>query len=298
MDIVNKKGRLSQQKDPLQIFSFIFLTIFGLLILIPFINVVVISFTSQAEYLSSKLLLFPTQPTLDSYRRLLADNRLWTGYASTLFIVAVGVPINVLLTFLMAYGLSRKGWPGRKLVFILVLFTMIFNGGIVPMYLLVRQLGLTNSLWSVVLVGGMNTFYMIISKNFIESLPESLIESAHLDGANEWTILFRIVMPLSMPILATIVLFYAVDRWNEWYNSMIFIRTSSRFPLQLVLRNIVINSEMQGNISSGAASVTSTQFTMGIKMAAVMMTMLPIMLFYPFLQKHFTKGIMIGAIKA
>lgn len=293
-------SKLKKRKDPLQIAAFIILTLFGLVIAIPFYNVVIVSITSQAEYLrAGGLLLFPTKPTLDSFTRLFQNNLLWTGYKATLTIVAIGVPLNILLTFSMAYGLSRKGWPGRRIVFVLVLITMIFNGGIVPMYLLMKDMKLLDSWWSVILAGGLNTFYMIITKNFIEALPESLIESAHLDGANEWTVLFKIVMPLSKPILATVVLFYAVDRWNEWYNSMIFLTTPTKFTLQLVLRNIVINSEMQGAAaSSGNVGASAAQFSMGIKMCAVIMTMLPIMCVYPFLQKHFSKGIMLGAIKS
>ena len=295
----HKPGKLMKRKDPLQIISAVILPLFALLIAVPFYNVIIVSITGQAEYLrAGGLMLFPKQPTLDSFRRLFQNKLLWTGYRSTLTIVAIGMPMNVLLTFCMAYGLSRKGWPGRRIVFVLVLITMIFNGGIVPMYLLIKELKLLDTLWSVIFAGGLNTFYMIITKNFIESLPESLIESAHLDGANEWTILFRIVMPLSKPILATIVLFYAVDRWNEWYNSMIFLTSSRKFTLQLVLRNIVINSEMQGAAANSGAVSDVPQFTMGIKMCAVIMTMLPIMCVYPFLQKHFAKGIMVGAIKA
>lgn len=292
--------KLKDRKDPLQIFAFVVLTLFGLIIAVPFYNVVIVSITGQAEYLrAGGLMLFPTAPTLDSFTRLFQNKLLWTGYRSTLTVVAIGLPINVLLTFCMAYGLSRKGWPGRKIVFTLVLITMIFNGGIVPMYLLMKDMKLLDSWWSVILAGGLNTFYVIITKNFIDSLPESLIESAHLDGANEWTVLFKIVMPLSKPILATVVLFYAVDRWNEWYNSMIFLTTPTKFTLQLVLRNIVINSEMQGAAaSSGNVSASAATFSMGIKMCAVIMTMLPIMCVYPFLQKHFAKGIMLGAIKA
>ncbi len=254
-----KASRLSKRWDPLQVVSTIILTLFALLIAVPFYNVVIISITGQAEYLrSGGLVLFPGEPTFASYARLFQNKLLWTGYTSTLTIVALGVTMNMLLTFCMAYGLSRKGWPGRKAVFVLVLITMIFNGGIVPLYLQMKELSLLDNLWSVIFAGGLNTFYMIISKNFIESLPESLIESAHLDGANEWTILFRIVMPLSKPILATIVLFYAVDRWNEWYNSMIFLTTPTKFTLQLVLRNIVINSEMQGAAaSSGNVSASA-----------------------------------------
>ncbi|MCI5484667.1 MAG: carbohydrate ABC transporter permease [Clostridiales bacterium] len=292
--------KLKKRKDPLEIIAFIILTLFGLIIAVPFYNVLIVSITGQAEYLrAGGLLLFPKEPTLDSFSRLFQNKLLWTGYRATLSVVAVGLPLNVLLTFCMAYGLSRKGWPGRKIVFTLVLITMIFNGGIVPMYLLMKDLKLLDSWWSVILAGGLNTFYVIITKNFIDSLPESLIESAHLDGANEWTVLFKIVMPLSKPILATIVLFYAVDRWNEWYNSMIFLTTPTKFTLQLVLRNIVINSEMQGAAaSSGNVTASAATFSMGIKMCAVIMTMLPIMCVYPFLQKHFAKGIMLGAIKA
>ena len=292
--------KLKKRKDPLEIIAFIILTLFGLIIAVPFYNVLIVSITGQAEYLrAGGLLLFPKEPTLDSFSRLFQNKLLWTGYRATLSVVAVGLPLNVLLTFCMAYGLSRKGWRGRKIVFTLVLITMIFNGGIVPMYLLMKDLKLLDSWWSVILAGGLNTFYVIITKNFIDSLPESLIESAHLDGANEWTVLFKIVMPLSKPILATIVLFYAVDRWNEWYNSMIFLTTPTKFTLQLVLRNIVINSEMQGAAaSSGNVTASTATFSMGIKMCAVIMTMLPIMCVYPFLQKHFAKGIMLGAIKA
>ena len=292
--------KLKKRKDPLEIIAFIILTLFGLIIAVPFYNVLIVSITGQAEYLrAGGLLLFPKEPTLDSFSRLFQNKLLWTGYRATLSVVAVGLPLNVLLTFCMAYGLSRKGWPGRKIVFTLVLITMIFNGGIVPMYLLMKDLKLLDSWWSVILAGGLNTFYVIITKNFIDSLPESLIESAHLDGANEWTVLFKIVMPLSKPILATIVLFYAVDRWNEWYNSMIFLTTPTKFTLQLVLRNIVIDSEMQGAAaSSGNVTASAATFSMGIKMCAVIMTMLPIMCVYPFLQKHFAKGIMLGAIKA
>lgn len=251
-------SKLKKQKDPLEIIAYIILTLFGLVIAIPFWNVLVVSITGQAEYLrAGGLLLFPKEPTLDSFVRLFKNGLLWTGYRSTLTVVAIGLPINVLLTFCMAYGLSRKGWPGRKLVFTLVLITMIFNGGIVPMYLQMKSMKLLDSLWSVILAGGLNTFYVIITKNFIDSLPESLIESARLDGANEWTVLFKIIIPLSKPILATIVLFYAVDRWNEWYNSMIFLTSPSKFTLQLVLRNIVINSEMQGAAAtSGAVSAS------------------------------------------
>ena len=148
------------------------------------------------------------------------DRRILIGYRTTLLLVLIGVPLNLFLTTSFAYGLSRRGYPGRKLIFYVVLITMLFNGGIIPMYLLMMKLGLTNSLGSVVFAYGINTFYMVIMRNFFSSLPVALVESAKIDGAGEWRILFRIILPLSMPIIATITLFYTVDRWNEWYNAM------------------------------------------------------------------------------
>ena len=176
---------------------------------------------------------------------------------------------------------------------------MLFNGGIIPMYLLMMKLGLTNSLGSVVFAYGINTFYMVIMRNFFSSLPVALVESAKIDGAGEWRILFRIILPLSMPIIATITLFYTVDRWNEWYNAMIFIKSPNMQPLQLVLRSIVLESQMMDKISAtGTAVIDKERFVSGMKMAAVVVTMLPVMCVFPFLQKYFVKGVMVGAIKA
>lgn len=164
-----------------------------------------------------------------------------------------------------------------------------------------KSLGLTNSIWSVILVSGINTFYLIIMRNYFMSLPEALIESAKIDGASEWTILFHIILPLSAPILATITLFYAVDRWNEWFNAMVFIRDMNMTPLQLVLRSIVIDAQMIDSSALGGSSAASdsvVRFAQGMKMAAVVVTMAPIMVVYPFLQKYFVKGVLVGAIKA
>lgn len=276
---------------------FIFLTCWGLLIIVPFLNVIAISFASYKEYLETPLLLIPKNPELKSYEELFKDGRIWIGYRTSLIIVLIGVPFSLFLTSSMAYALSRRKFPGKKAIFFLVLFTMIFQGGIVPLYLVVKNLHLTNTLWSVILASGMNTFYMILMYNYFQSLPESLIESARLDGAGEWTILFRIVLPLSLPIIATVTLFYAVDKWNEWFNAMIFIRKDSIQPLQNILRSIVLDSQVLYQ-NSGQAGIQDRGFTNGIKMAAVVATMLPVMCIYPFLQKHFTKGVMVGAIKA
>ena len=277
----------------------LFIVIWALIIILPFLNVVVVSFTTNREYLAQPLLLFPKEPTLKNYQDLFEDGRIWSGYGTTLRILAFGLPLNLFLTTSFAYGLSRKNYPGRKFFFYMVLITMLFNGGIIPMYMLMMKLSLTDTLASVVLVYGINTFYMIIMRNFFSSLPEALIESAKIDGAGEWGILFRIILPLSMPIIATITLFYTVDRWNEWFNSMIFIKNSALQPLQLVLRSIVLESQLLDKVSAqGTVVYDKEKFANGMKMAAVVVTIVPVMCVFPFLQKHFAKGVMVGAIKS
>ena len=266
-------------------------------IIVPFFNMVATSFTSYKEYMQSTWVIWPQDPTFAAYKELFKDSRILIGYKTTLVYLFVGVPMNLLLCTMLAYALCRKGWPGRKIVLLIVLFTMIFNGGIVPLYLVMKSLKLTNTVWAVIFASGMNTFNMILILNYIQSLPESLIESASLDGADEWTIMTRIVVPLSKPILATVVLFVAVQLWNEYFMSMIFLRSNNWQSLQQVLRAIVMDSQ---NIDSSAAAMvdlSEKNFTDGIKMAAVVVTMIPIMCVYPFLQKYFTKGIMIGAVK-
>ena len=276
-----------------------FLIICALCVIIPFYNVVVISLATEKEYLERPLMLFPNDPTLASYLELFRDGRILTGYKTTLMILAVALPSGLFLTTSFAYGMSRPSYPGKKFIFYFVLVTMLFSGGIIPLYLLMRGLHLTNSIWSVVLASLVSTYYMILMRSFFSSIPESLIESAKLDGAGEWRILFSIVLPLSTPIIATITLFIAVDRWNEWYNAMVFIQRGDLQPLQLVLRSIVIDSQIDEFVTAGGSiEMDRTNFSMGLKTAAIICTMLPVMCVYPFVQKYFTKGIMLGAVKA
>ena len=273
-----------------------FLFLLVLAVVVPFINTIAISFSTQREYLNTPLLLIPRKPTLNNYINLLRDKRISIGYLTSLKILLLGLPINLFLTVSLAYGTSRKNYPGKRLILGAILFTMLFNGGILPLYLQMRELHLTNTIWSVILASGINVFYLVLARNYFCSLPEALIESAQLDGAGEWKILFSIILPISKPILATLTLFYMVDRWNEWYNALIFIHDNSIIPLQVVLRSIVMESTSSSNTSSAQAAVRN--FDMGIKMGAVMLTSLPIMCVFPFLQKHFAKGVMVGAIKA
>ena len=285
--------------ESIDIIAFIVLTLGGFIVLFPFLNMVVISFTTQKEYMETSLLIFPKKPVLDAYKALLGDGRIWIGFKTTFKYLLFGVPLNLFLTTSLAYGLSRDNYPGRKIIRALILFTMLFGGGIIPLYLVMKSMHLTNTIWAVILAYGVNTFNAILMSKFFSTLPESLIDSAKLDGAGDWKILSHIMIPLSKPIFATVSLFYIVDRWNEWYNSMIFVRKSSLQTLQLVLRSIVIDSQLQAKIASMGvvSSVEEYAFDMAVKMAAVVVTIIPVMCVFPFLQKHFVKGVMIGAVK-
>ena len=275
------------------------LTLMALLVILPFYNAIMISFVTESEYFRNPFILFPHEPTLEAYTTLLDTGNILAGYGNTLIHIAIGLPISMFITFALGYVLSRPAFPGRRFLYVFVLITMLFSGGMVPSFLLIRSLDLMNTRLSVILSCLLSTYYVVLVTNFIRSLPGSLLESARLDGASEATILVRIVLPLSKPILATIALFYAVDKWNEWWNSMLYINRMEMYPLQLILQNIIntYQSATDRNIASADALNRLKTFSMGIKMAAIVVTMLPIMCVFPFLQRFFVKGIMIGAVK-
>lgn len=291
---MKRKSRLNRY-TAMDWVAFAVLTVWGLCILYPFYNAVLVSLVPQTVYARSPFMLYPPEITLDSYKYMLDGNRVFNGYKNTFFIMLFGLPYNMLITVFTAYGLSRKTFPGKGFFVLLFYFTMFFSGGLIPLYLTMKNLGLTNTIWSVILLMGCDTFYLILTRTYFETLPDSLMESARLDGCGELRILFQIVIPLSMPIIATILLFYAVARWNEWFYAMLFIRDGDKIPLQVVLRNIVFQEyapvATSANVDRGSA------FNDGIKMAAIVLTMAPIMVLYPFVQKHFVKGMLIGAVK-
>ena len=198
------------------------------MILYPFYNVVMVSFMTQKEYVRTPFVLFPKVLTLDAYKHVFSNPKIWSGYRSTLFIVALGVPFNMFLTVTLAYALSQKRFPGKKIFNFLVVFTMYFNGGVIPLYLLVKDLGMMGSLSSVVLTYGVSVYYMIIIKNYFLGIPHSLQEAAKIDGANDLVIMLRIYLPMSTPVLATFLLFFLVDRWNTWYEAMLYLTDAKK----------------------------------------------------------------------
>ena len=273
----------------------VFLTVFALLILYPFYNSVCVSLVSQADYIKTRFMLYPRNITFESYFVVFKNGSIFDGMKVTLIITLVGVLYNMLLTVSLAYGFSKE-FPGKKLFMMMIVFTMYFSGGLIPFYLLIKDLKLVDNIFSMILPSGVSIMYMTVIRQNFESLPSELEESARIDGANDLTILFRILLPLSVPILVTFALYYGVERWNEWNNGMLFIRSFEKRPLQLVLRGI-IQTTGQAMVTNELEQYNITPFSEGIKMACVVVTMTPIILVYPFIQKYFVSGMTVGAIK-
>lgn len=262
---------------------------------LPFLYVISVSVTPIAEVIRHDgLVLIPSRVTWTAYREIAAGGRLADAYRATLFRVGIGTVVNLVFTIVTALPLSRKTLPGRSAFLMFIVFTMLFNGGFIPSYLLVKQIGLLDSSWSLIVPGLINAFYLMIVKSFFEQLPEAIDEAARIDGAGELAILIRIVLPLSVPIIATIGLFYAVWHWNSYFDAMLYINDTAKQPLQLFLRQILLASVA---ISGDAAEAANSVNPISVQMASVVATTLPILVVYPFIQKHFTRGVLLGSVK-
>jgi putative aldouronate transport system permease protein len=264
----------------------------------PLIYVVFASVSDPSELIANRgALLRPLGFSLDAYRLVLQNPMIAIGYRNTLFYVVVGTAVNLVLTCLGAYALSRQNLLLRKPIMILIVFTLFFNGGLIPTFLLVGQtLQMQDTVWALILPTAVSTWNLIILKTAFESVPVSLEEAARIDGANDFTILWRVVLPLSLPAIAVVVLFYSVAHWNAYFNALVYIRSRDLYPLQLVLREILITSNLE-SMTTGVSSGDTYQVGQTIKYATIVVATLPILLIYPFLQKYFVKGALIGAIK-
>ena len=269
--------------------------VISLCMLYPMLYVIFASFSDPTAFTKhSGLLLSPAGFSLESYKLAFENPMLFKGYLNTIIIILVSVTLSMILTSLCAYVLSRKDFKLRKFCTVAVVITMFFSGGMIPFYFTVKDLGLENSMWSLILPTAINTFNMIILRTSFESIPSALVESASIDGAGHWTILFRIILPLSKATLAVLVLYYAVANWNSWFNAMLFINDREKYPLQLVLREILITSDT----SSMTAGESDREFIgETIKYAIIVISTVPILCIYPFLQKYFAKGVMVGSVK-
>lgn len=278
-------------------FDVIFLSLLSICCLYPIIYVLLASVSDSNQLLAhSGLLVKPLGFNFEAYKAVFKNPRIGTGYLNTMFVLIVGLAINISMTSLAAYFLSRKGVMFRGPIMAMMVFTMYFSGGLIPGFINIQNLGLYDSLWALVLPGAINVYNLIIMRTSFAGIPASLEEAAHLDGAGHLTIFWQIIMPLSKAIVAVMVLYYGVAHWNSWFQASIYINDRSKYPLQLVLREILIQNDVS-DMAAAAGSNDVYGVAESIKYAVVMVATLPILCIYPFLQKYFVKGVMIGALK-
>lgn len=272
------------------------LILFAALAVLPFLYIVLNSFMSSEEFARRGVVFFPRQFSLDAYMYIFSTDTIMRSLLNTIYITVAGTSINLLFTSLMAYPLSRRDLIGRRPIMLMIIFSMLFSGGMIPAFLVVKALGLMDSLWSLLLPSAISAFNLIILKNFFQQMPDGIEESAKIDGCNDLGILMKIVLPLSLPAIATFSLFYAVGHWNAFFSAILYINDSTKWPIQVLLRQVVIMAE--GGI--GDSSQVNEAFIIppqSIKMAVITISTLPILIVYPFLQKHFAKGVLLGSVK-
>ncbi len=270
-----------------------------LIIVLPLLNVIANSFSSVDAVMSGKVRVFPVDFTTESYRMVLHNKQVWMGYRNSLFITVFGTSLNLFLTLTAAYSLSRKDFFGGSVLMALFAFTMLFNGGIIPNYLLMRDLRILNTWWALILPVGISVFSLIVAKTFFRTtIPEELHEASKLDGCDDFVFFFRIVLPLSGPIIAVLTLWYAVDHWNSYFNALVYIKDEKLFPLQIILRNILLSNTVT-DLSS--VSIEDLELRLGLaqvlKFSLIVVSSLPMIVLYPFIQKYFVKGVMVGSLK-
>lgn len=270
------------------------LSLIGIICVLPFIYVLAVSFTAPHIVAQGGFILYPKEFSLAAYEYIFSSNALVRSLGVSIYVTLVGTLINLVMTSLLAYPLSRKTFKGRSVMLMAVLFTMLFNGGLIPTYYVVKSMHLIDSLWALMIPSAISAFNLIILKNFFQQMPDGIEDSAKIDGCNDLGILFRIVIPLSLPAIATFGLFYAVDHWNRFFSAVMYINNNTKWPIQVLLREIVINA----NSRVGDTNIEEMNIQpLTIKMAVIVFATLPIMAVYPFLQKHFAKGVMLGSVK-
>lgn len=279
--------------------NLLLLAVLALVMLFPFYYITAVSFSSYNEFVNADLLLFPKKWVLDSYHYIFDSKEFIRSIGVTVYITLVGSLVSLLLTATMAFSLTRKLW-GQRFYMFLVLFTFIFGAGMIPTYLIVKATGMINSYWSLIIPDAISSFNLIVMRQFFLGIPEELNEAAVIDGANELQIFYRVILPLSKPALAAFGLFYAVGQWNTYFNAILYLNDPAKWTVQVILRQIVILDDTTNSLASAARDAAKSAHlpppeTIG--MAAIILSTLPILVVYPFLQKHFAKGVMLGSVK-
>ncbi len=281
------------------IINYLFLILLSLLVLYPLIYVLSSSFSSPHAVTTGKVWLYPVEPTLVGYKQVFKNPNVLRGYWNSIVLTVVGTSVNIVLTVMLAYPLSVRDFAGRKLITAIVTFTMLFNGGLVPTFILVNKLHLFNTIWALILPTSISVYNTIIARTYFQSsIPYDLYESATLDGCSDIRYIFTVVLPLSKAILAVLVLYYAVGHWNSYFNALIYLKDSDKYPLQVVLRSIIIEAnEDQSNMVDVDQLLVRQGLNNLLKYCLIVVASVPMLILYPFIQKYFVKGVMIGALK-
>ena len=284
--------RVSTSRRVFEVANVIILLAISFVMLYPVIYVIAASFSEETAILRGDVVFIPVGAHVKAYQKVFQYPLLWRSYGNTLLYTVLGTAINLVLTILGAWSLSQKKMVGRRFFTLMCTFTMFFNGGMIPTFLVIRELRLLNTIWAIILPGAVSTYNMILMRTFFMQIPQSLVEAAELDGCRDFGILIRIVLPLSLASLMTIGMFYAVAHWNSYFTAVLYLSKPELYPLQIILRQVVLMNEIVENASS-----TENVMAEGIKYATIVVAMLPMLCIYPFVQRYFVKGVLVGSVK-
>lgn len=278
---------------------YVFLILVLLVVLYPLIFIVSSSFSSTTAVISGQVWLFPVEPTLLGYKAVFNNKQIWIGFYNSFFYSTVGTLVNVTLTVMMGYALSRKSFYGRQLMMMILVFTMLFSGGLIPTYLTVKNLGLIDTRWALIIPQAMAVWQVIIARTFFQSsIPDELAEASELDGCSDFAFMLKVVLPLSKPIIAVLFLMYAVGHWNSYFDGLLYLSSASKFPLQIYLRNILIMNTVDATMMSNIKTFSDRQGLQNLlKYSLIVISSLPVLVIFPLVQKHFVKGVMVGSLK-
>ncbi|MCV9888764.1 carbohydrate ABC transporter permease [Metabacillus halosaccharovorans] len=296
---MNKTTRRSKEDKIFDLINIFLVAIMVILVVYPLYFIVIASISNPNMIYEGKVWLLPKDITFEGYQRIFSDSKIWLGYKNSIIYTFVGTLVNVSCTLMAAYALSRRDLYGRNLIMFLFLFTMFFSGGLIPTYLVVKNLGLLNTMWALILPKAVAVWNVIVARTFFQtSIPNELLEAAKIDGCSDAKFFWKIVLPLSKPIVAVMVLFYAVGHWNSYFDALIYLNNEDLYPLQLILRNILIQNEASTQMMSDIDSLAAKQRVSElIKYGVIIVASIPLLVLYPFVQKYFVKGVMIGGIK-
>lgn len=297
---MNKKRKIRLCREDRQFYFIGYGIVFllTLIVLYPIVYVVASSFSSGTALMSGAVWLWPVDFSVEGYKAVLGYSNVWIGYRNTIFYTVCGTLINIAMTLICAYPLARRTLRGRKVLMFLFTFTMLFGGGMIPSYILMRNLHLLNTVWAMLLPGAMSVYNMIVARTFIQNnIPEELLDSARMDGCNDTRFFFQIVLPLSKSIVAVLALWYAVGHWNSYFNAFLYLTDNDLYPLQIFLKEILVQSQMNADIISPDISADIRSMYLVLKYAMIVISTAPLFVVYPFIQKYFVKGVMVGSVK-